>query len=79
MSSHRCKVLARGELISGMAWLVVLPRVPSPRALQRTSGDLQRVWVIPGERDSGLGGRLIDAILARARLGLERVTVHSSP
>ncbi|WSN72090.1 GNAT family N-acetyltransferase [Streptomyces sp. NBC_01361] len=52
----------------------------SPRALQRTSGDLQCVWVITGERDSGLGGRLIDAVLARAReLGLERVTVHSSP
>lgn len=79
-SSHRCMVLLRGEVIIGMAWLAVLPRVPSPRALQRASGELQCVYVVPGERDSGLGGRLIDAVLARARdLGLERVTVHSSP
>jgi GNAT superfamily N-acetyltransferase len=79
-SSHRCMVLVRGEVIIGMAWLAVLPRVPSPRALQRASGELQCVYVVPGERDSGLGGRLIDAVLARAReLGLERVTVHSSP
>jgi GNAT superfamily N-acetyltransferase len=79
-SSHRCMVLVRGEVIIGMAWLAVLPRVPSPRALQRASGDLQCVYVVPGERDSGPGGRLIDAVLARARdLELERVTVHSSP
>jgi N-acetylglutamate synthase-like GNAT family acetyltransferase len=79
-SSHRCMVLVRGEVIIGMAWLAVIPRVPSPEALQRASGDLQCVYVIPGERDSGLGGRLIDDVLARAReLGLERVTVHSSP
>ncbi|KAK1177144.1 GNAT family N-acetyltransferase [Streptomyces sp. NBS 14/10] len=54
--------------------------MPSPHARQRASGDLQCVYVVPGERDSGLGGRLSDAVLARARdLGLERVTVHSSP
>ncbi|MEU5640811.1 GNAT family N-acetyltransferase [Streptomyces milbemycinicus] len=79
-SSYRCLVLAREEAIIGMAWLATLPRVPSPRALQRASGDLQCVYVVPGERDSGLGGRLIDAVLDHARqLGLERVTVHSSP
>jgi GNAT superfamily N-acetyltransferase len=80
VSSHRCMVLARDGVIIGMAWLAVLLRVPSPRALQRASGDLQCVYVVPGERDSGLGGRLIDAVLERAQeLGLERVTVHSSP
>jgi GNAT superfamily N-acetyltransferase len=79
-SSHRCLVMVRDEVIIGMAWLAVLPRVPTPRALQRASGDLQCVYVVPGERDGGLGGRLIDAVLDRAReLGLERVTVHSSP
>ncbi|WP_308424128.1 GNAT family N-acetyltransferase [Streptomyces daqingensis] len=32
----------------------------------------------PGERGSGLGSRLIDAVVAPAReAGLERVTVHS--
>ncbi|MEV0218345.1 GNAT family N-acetyltransferase [Streptomyces sp. NPDC050704] len=79
-SSHRCTVLARDEAIIGMAWLAILQRVPSPRAPQRASGDLQCVYVVPGERDSGLGGRLLDAILISAReLGLERITVHSTP
>ncbi|MEU6553527.1 GNAT family N-acetyltransferase [Streptomyces sp. NPDC046915] len=79
-ASHRCVVLLRGEAVIGMAWLAVLPRVPAPHALERASGDLQCVYVVPGERDDGLGGRLIDAVLDRAReLGLERVTVHSSP
>ncbi|MFK8845220.1 GNAT family N-acetyltransferase [Streptomyces sp. Ac-502] len=37
------------------------------------------MYVVPYERDGGLGGRLIDAVLERAReQGLERVTVHSS-
>nr|WP_051851549.1 GNAT family N-acetyltransferase [Streptomyces rimosus] len=37
------------------------------------------VYVVPGERDGGLGGRLIDAVLNLAHgNGLERVTVHSS-
>lgn len=79
-SSHCCTVLVREDVVVGMAWLAVLARVPSPRALQRASDDLQCVYVLPGERDGGLGGRLIDAVLDRAReLGLERVTVHSSP
>ncbi|MCX5357607.1 GNAT family N-acetyltransferase [Streptomyces sp. NBC_00124] len=79
-SSHRCVVMVRDEVMIGMAWLAVLARVPSPRALHRASGDLQCVYVVPGERDGGLGGRLIDAVLDHAReLGLERVTVHSSP
>lgn len=78
--SHRCMVVVRDGVVIGMAWLAVVQRVPSPRALLRASGDLQCVYVIPGERDGGVGGRLVEAVLARARdLGLERVTVHSSP
>ncbi|MFJ8490101.1 GNAT family N-acetyltransferase [Streptomyces sp. NPDC094038] len=79
-ASHRRMVMVRDEVIIGMAWPAVLPRVPSPHAPHRASGDLQCVYVVPGERDGGLGGRLVDAVLERAReLGLERVTVHSSP
>ncbi|MFI7414647.1 GNAT family N-acetyltransferase [Streptomyces sp. NPDC049627] len=80
-SSHRCMVVvsADGQLL-GMAWLAVVHRVPTPHALHRASGDLQCVYVVPEARDAGLGGRLITETLARARdLGLERVTVHSSP
>ncbi|WP_199432320.1 GNAT family N-acetyltransferase [Qaidamihabitans albus] len=79
-ASHRCLVLVRGEVVIGMAWLAVTRRVPTPGALDRASGDVQCVYVVPEERDTGLGGRLIDAVLELAReLGLERVTVHSSP
>lgn len=78
-SSHHCLVMVRGDVVIGMAWLAVTRRVPSPRALERASGDVQCVYVVPRERDGGLGGRLIDAVLELARQqGLERVTVHSS-
>ncbi|MFJ8533093.1 GNAT family N-acetyltransferase [Streptomyces sp. NPDC093591] len=84
-SSHRCMVLVDEDLsgglgIIGMAWLAVVHRVPTPHALHRASGDLQCVYVVPRARDAGLGGRLITETLARSReLGLQRVTVHSSP
>ncbi|MET9965822.1 GNAT family N-acetyltransferase [Streptomyces sp. NPDC006356] len=91
-ASHRCMVLVNGAVgrdggdgtdgsgIIGMAWLAVVRRVPTPHALDRASGDLQCVYVVPEARDAGLGGRLITETLAQAkRLGLERVTVHSSP
>ncbi|WP_020663938.1 GNAT family N-acetyltransferase [Amycolatopsis benzoatilytica] len=77
--SHRCFVAARGDQLLGMAFLAITPRVPTPRSFSRTSGDVQCVYVVPEERDSGLGGQLIEATLAfAAELGLERVTVHSS-
>lgn len=78
-ASHRCLVMVRGEVVIGMAWLAVVQRVPHVRALERASGDVQSVYVVPAERNTGVGGRLIDAVLELAReLGLERVTVHSS-
>lgn len=77
-SSHRCMVLLRGEAVIGMAWLATTRRVPHPRAFERASGDVQCVYVVPDERDRGLGGELIEAVVSWAReLGLERVTVHS--
>lgn len=84
--SHRCLVLVREDAadgtvvaVIGMAWLALTRRVPHPGAFERASGDVQCVYVVPEERDSGLGARLIDAVLSLAReLGLERVTVHSS-
>jgi GNAT superfamily N-acetyltransferase len=78
--SHFCTVLVRQSTVIGMAWLAVLPRVPSPRAPERYSGDLQCVYVVPEHRDGGLGARLLAAVVDRAAgLGMERVTVHSSP
>jgi len=77
--THHCLVARRAEAVIGMAWLAVVPRVPSARALERASGDLQCVYVVPAERNAGVGARLLAAVRARAdELGLERVTVHSS-
>ncbi|MEU6082599.1 GNAT family N-acetyltransferase [Streptomyces sp. NPDC047108] len=78
-ASHRCLVAVRDDTVIGMGWLAVTSRVPSPRALERASGDVQCVYVVPEERNTGLGGVLIEALLQLAReSGLERVTVHSS-
>ncbi len=78
-TGHRCVVALRGHAVVGMAWLAITLRVPTPTAPHRTSGDVQCVYVVPAERDSGVGGRLIDGVLDTAwALGLERVTVHSS-
>ncbi|MBB1254008.1 GNAT family N-acetyltransferase [Streptomyces alkaliterrae] len=77
--SHRCVVAVRGGTVVGMAWLATVRRVPSPLSVERASGDVQCVYVVPDERDGGLGGRLVEAVLDLAReLGHERVTVHSS-
>lgn len=78
-SSHRCVVAVRDEVVVGMAWLATVSRPPTPAAMVRHSGDVQSVYVVPEERDRGLGGRLMRAVLSIAReLGFERVTVHSS-
>jgi GNAT superfamily N-acetyltransferase len=77
---HECFVAVADGRVVGMTWLAVVPRVPSARAFDRASGDLQCAYVVPGRRGAGIGGRLIDAVVDRAReRGLERVTVHSSP
>lgn len=79
-SSHRWIIAGRGNEMIGMACLAIVPRVPSPQSPRRVSGDLQSVYVVPGGRSAGLGGQIIAAILSLADdLGLERVTVHSSP
>lgn len=78
-ASHHCFVAVRGEAVIGMAWLAVTPRVPYPDAFDRASGDVQCVYLLPEHRDGGLGGRLVEAVLALAgELGLERVSVHSN-
>lgn len=79
-ATHRCLVLVRDDRVLGMAFLAITPRVPTPSALSRAAGDVQSVYVVPEARDGGLGGLLIEGVLRlAAELGLERVTVHSSP
>lgn len=68
-----------GQVV-GMAWLALYPRVPSPRALTRITGDVQSVYVVPELRDQGIGSRLIAATVdAATALGVEIMVVHSSP
>lgn len=77
--THRWIIATRGANIIGMACLAIVPRVPTPQSPERASGDLQSVYVVPGERETGLGRQLVTAILGLAsQAGLERVTVHSS-
>lgn len=65
--------------IAGMAWLMLADRVPSPARVDRRTGDVQSVYVLPELRNGGAGAALIDAVLAEARdRELEHVTVHSS-
>ena len=66
-----------GSLV-GMAWVALVSRVARPGAMDRTSGDIQTVFVEPANRGSGLGSSLVDAAANHAMaLGAVRVTVHS--
>jgi GNAT superfamily N-acetyltransferase len=67
------------EQVVGMAFLVVVNRVPGPGDLDRTSGDLQSVYVVPDHRDHGVGTLMLERLVERAReRGCLRITVHSS-
>lgn len=78
--THHPFVAEIDGLIIGMAWLALYPRVPSPRALTRITGDVQSVYVVPGFRDQGIGARLVTAVIdAAAALRVEILVVHSSP
>lgn len=65
--------------LGGMAWLARNDRVPSPRRLDRRGGDIQAVYVLPELRGSGVGARLIEAVIQHARdIELRHLTVHSA-
>jgi hypothetical protein len=65
--THRCLAAVRGGTVTGMPWPATLPRVPTPQAFDLRSGDVQCVYVVPGERDNGVDGRLVDALPALTR------------
>lgn len=77
---HRAFVAESAGEVVGMAWLAILDRVPTATDYSRRGGDVQSVFVVPELRDRGVGALLMAAVLDEARrLGLEHVTVHSSP
>ena len=70
---------AEDDAVVGMAFLMVVNRVPAPPELDRTSGDVQSVYVVPDSRGHGVGTRLLELLVDRAReRGCIRITVHSS-
>jgi GNAT superfamily N-acetyltransferase len=80
LSTHLPFVAEVDGRLAGMAWLMLPDRVPSVSNLDRRFGDVQSVYVVPELRGAGIGGALMAAILAEARIReLEFVTVHSSP
>jgi GNAT superfamily N-acetyltransferase len=78
--THTCFVAERDGAVVGMAWLAVTARVPAPRSVERRTGDVQSVYVVPSLRNQGIGSELVAAVKREAaELGLERLVVHSSP
>jgi GNAT superfamily N-acetyltransferase len=64
----------------GMAWLVIIERIPGPENWKRLSGFLQSVYVLPEHRNDGLGSVLMERLIDAARReGLEYLSVHPSP
>ncbi|MBT2555543.1 GNAT family N-acetyltransferase [Arthrobacter sp. ISL-5] len=77
--THRCLVVEQDGVLVGFAIVAYFDRVPTAQALERTSAELQSLYVVPFARNTGVGARLIDAALNAARdSGAERITVHSS-
>lgn len=64
----------------GMAWLVIIERIPGPENWKRLSGFLQSVYVTREHRNDGLGSLLMESLIDGARgEGLEYLSVHLSP
>ncbi len=78
--SHHCVLALLDGAVVGMAWLAIVDRVPRPGLLERRSGDIQSVFVLPEARGLGAGKAMMDALdEIAAPLGLQHLSVHSSP
>jgi GNAT superfamily N-acetyltransferase len=63
----------------GMAWLAIFHRVPNVGDLERRSGDVQSVLVLPRFRGRGIGRAMMQALVDEAdRRGIREVFVSSS-
>jgi GNAT superfamily N-acetyltransferase len=58
LSTHVPLVAEVDGRISGMAWLALVIRVPSPRLADRRTGALQAVYIVPVVRNQGVGAAL---------------------
>jgi GNAT superfamily N-acetyltransferase len=65
--------------LAGMAFLAVSDRVPSPARMDRRTGDVQSVYVVPELRALGIGAQLMEALRRYAEdRELAFVSVHSA-
>ena len=65
--------------LAGMAFLAISDRVPSPARMDRRTGDVQSVYVVPDLRGRGVGAQMMEAIRRYAQdRELVFVSVHSA-
>jgi GNAT superfamily N-acetyltransferase len=78
-STHLAFLAEVDGRLSGMAWLALADRVPTPGRFDRRTGDVQSVYVVPEARNAGVGTALLQAVLKEARdRELTHVTVHAN-
>ena len=74
-----CIVASVGGQMVGMAWLAIYHRAPNVGDIERLSGDVQSVFVLPAHRGRGIGEAMMQALVDEADArGIRRVTVSSS-
>jgi GNAT superfamily N-acetyltransferase len=79
MDTHLPFVAEVDGRIAAMVWLVVSDRTPAPRLLDRRGGDIRSLYVIPEFRSTGVGPKLVSAMVEYARRAeLIYLTVHSA-
>jgi GNAT superfamily N-acetyltransferase len=77
--SHLAFIAEAGDSAIGMAWLVLIDRVPGPGVWLRLAGHLQSVYILPARRGEGVGSALVTAVLEEAAdRGVDYVSVHPS-
>jgi len=77
--SHIAYIAERDGHAVGMAWLAMFDRIPQPRDVGRLAGNVQSVFVVEAFRNQGVGGALVEAVIAGARArGAGYLIVHPS-
>jgi GNAT superfamily N-acetyltransferase len=78
-SGHTAFIAEQAGHPVGMAWLAIFDRIPHPRRLERRAGNVQSVFVLEEHRNRGIGGALVEAVIAEAHArGLGYLIVHPS-
>ncbi len=77
--THRSFVAELDGEVVGIGWLAIVHRTPGPEVWDRRAGLVQALYVVPEQRDSGVGGEVLEAMVAHAKqLGLQYLGVHPS-